>query len=88
MLEIDVQGARQVRAAMPAAQLVLLTPPSLDELVHRLQGRGTETPEALAARLARAQVELAAASEFDHVVVNHDVERAAREVAALVQAED
>ena len=65
LLEIDLQGARQVRAAMPDAQLVFLAPPSWEELERRLTGRGTEPDEVIAARLAQARVELAAADEFD-----------------------
>ena len=84
LLEIDLAGARQVRAQLPDAQFVFLAPPSVDELVHRLAGRGTETAEALAERLARAELEMAAAAEFDHVVVNRDVHQAAHEVALLL----
>ncbi|HEV7206224.1 MAG TPA: guanylate kinase [Jatrophihabitans sp.] len=87
LLEIELEGARQVRRTMPEARFVFLAPPSTEELVARLAGRGTESPEAVAARLARAEIELAAASEFDHVVVNHDVAEAAREVAALIEAD-
>jgi guanylate kinase len=84
LLEIELDGARQVRRSMPDAQFVFLAPPSLEELMQRLVGRRTETPDEVAARLARAQVELAAEPEFDEVVVNHDVEHAAREVASLI----
>ena len=73
LLEIDMEGARQVRTAMPAAQLVFLTPPSFDELARRLVGRGTEDPAKVRARLDRARQELAAEGEFDAVVVNDDV---------------
>ncbi|EXJ51174.1 guanylate kinase [Microbacterium sp. MRS-1] len=83
LLEIDLQGARQVRAAAPDATLVFLTPPSWDELVNRLVGRGTEGPEERARRLKTAKVELAAQGEFDYRVVNDDVARAAAEIAAL-----
>lgn len=85
LLEIDLQGARQVRAAAPDANLVFLLPPSWDELVRRLVGRGTEDAEERARRLKTARVELASQSEFDHHVVNDDVARAADEVAALAQ---
>lgn len=84
LLEIDLEGARQVRASMPDTRFVFLAPPSLDELMQRLAGRGTESADAIVARLERAGFELAAEDEFDEVVVNHDVERAAREVAALI----
>lgn len=88
LLEIDLQGARQVRAADPSATLVFLLPPSWDELVHRLVGRGTEDAEERARRLRTAKVELAAQGEFDYRVVNDDVARAAAEVAALVRRLD
>ncbi|MBN9190245.1 MAG: guanylate kinase, partial [Microbacterium sp.] len=85
LLEIDLQGARQVRAADPSATLVFLLPPSWDELVHRLVGRGTEDDEERARRLRTAKVELAAQAEFDYRVVNDSVPRAAAEVATLAQ---
>ena len=83
LLEIDLQGARQVRAADPSATLVFLLPPSWDELVQRLVGRGTEDAEERARRLRTAKIELASQSEFDHRVVNEDVAAAAREVVEL-----
>lgn len=83
LLEIDLQGARQVRAADPSATLVFLLPPSWDELVHRLVGRGTEDEAERTRRLRTAKVELAAQGEFDHRVVNEDVASAAREVVEL-----
>lgn len=83
LLEIDLQGARQVREAEPSATLVFLLPPSWDELVHRLVGRGTEDEEERARRLRTARVELAAQNEFDYRIVNDDVARAAREVVEL-----
>ncbi|MCR2785695.1 MULTISPECIES: guanylate kinase [unclassified Microbacterium] len=83
LLEIDLQGARQVRAAEPSATLVFLLPPSWDELVQRLVGRGTEDDEERARRLRTAKKELAAQGEFDFHVVNDDVARAADEVAQL-----
>jgi guanylate kinase len=84
LLEIELEGARQVRRTMPGARFVFLAPPSLDVLVQRLSGRGTESADAVVARLERAQVELAAEREFDEVIVNNDVEDAARELAALI----
>jgi guanylate kinase len=84
LLEIDLQGARQVRKAFPEARLVFLLPPTWDELVRRLVGRGTEGPEERERRLATARVELAAQDEFDATVVNTDVEEAAREVVNLM----
>jgi len=85
LLEIDLQGARQVRAAAPDATLVFLLPPSWDELVQRLVGRGTEDAEERARRLRTAKRELAAQAEFDYRVVNDEVARAAAEVAALAR---
>jgi guanylate kinase len=85
LLEIDLQGARQVRDAMPQATLVFLAPPSWDELVRRLVGRGTEDEEERERRLRTARVELASQDEFDHTVVNGDVSAAAREVVDLMQ---
>ena len=84
ILEIGLQGARQVRAAMPEARLVMLMPPSWDELVGRLTGRGTENQAAVQARLAEAERELAAAGEFDHRVVNADVREAAEHLLSLI----
>ncbi|WP_237404551.1 guanylate kinase [Actinacidiphila reveromycinica] len=84
LLEIDLQGARLVRTSMPEAHLVFLAPPSWDELVRRLTGRGTESPEVIERRLAVARVELAAESEFDETLVNTSVEDVARELLALM----
>jgi len=86
LLEIELQGARQVRESMPDAQFVFLAPPSFDDLRDRLSGRGTETNELIAERLIRAEIELAAGGEFDQIVVNDDVEHAAAEVVALIEA--
>ncbi|AXI80737.1 guanylate kinase [Peterkaempfera bronchialis] len=84
LLEIDLQGARQVRQSMPEAQLVFLAPPSWEELVRRLTGRGTEPQEVIEQRLAAARVELAAESEFDVTLVNTSVEQVAAELLALM----
>ena len=84
ILEIDLQGARQVRRSMPEAVQVFLAPPSWDELVRRLRGRGTEDDEQMAARLATARQELAAASEFDTVVANESVERTVDQLVDLI----
>ena len=84
LLEIDLQGARLVRAAMPEARLIFLLPPTWEELVRRLIGRGTEAPAEQQRRLETAKVELAAQDEFDFKVTNHDVEQAAREVVELM----
>jgi guanylate kinase len=86
LLEIELQGARQVRQRMPEAQFVFLAPPSVGELRERLAGRGTESADVIEARLDRARTELAADREFDVVVVNDDVRRAAAEVVALLAA--
>ncbi|WP_217146751.1 guanylate kinase, partial [Streptomyces sp. AC627_RSS907] len=85
LLEIDLQGARLVRESMPEAQLVFLAPPSWDELVRRLTGRGTEPPEVIERRLAAAKVELAAESEFDTTLVNTSVEDVSAELLALMR---
>ena len=84
LLEIDLQGARQVRESMPDALFVFLTPPSWEELVRRLVGRGTELEEERARRLETAVEELAAESEFDVTVVNSDVRAAAQELVSLM----
>jgi guanylate kinase len=84
LLEIDLQGARLVRAAMPEAILVFLLPPTWEELVRRLIGRGTESPAEQQRRLATAKVELAAQDEFDVKVVNSEVSAAAQEVVELM----
>lgn len=84
LLEIDLQGARQVRESMPDARFVFLAPPSYDELVRRLVGRGTEDEEERARRLETARVELAAESEFDVTIVNDDVHRATDELVSVM----
>ena len=84
LLEIDLAGARQVRAVMPGARFVFLAPPSWAELERRLVGRGTEDLAERERRLATARVELAAADEFDHVIVNHDVHRATDELISVM----
>jgi guanylate kinase len=84
LLEIDLQGARQVRQTMPEALFVFLAPPSWEELLRRQAGRGTEDPTERDRRLETARVELAAESEFDEVIVNADVKNAADELVALM----
>ena len=84
MLEIDLQGARQVRETMPEAFFVFLAPPSWEELVRRLVGRGTENEAERERRLATAVQELAAEEEFDVSIVNHEVHAAAEELVALM----
>ncbi len=80
LLEIDLQGARQVRTSMPGALFVFLAPPSWEELVRRLVGRGTETAEERERRLSTARLELAAEREFDKTIVNAEVHRATDEL--------
>jgi len=85
VLEIELQGARQVKAAMPQARLVFIAPPSWDELVRRLTSRGTESAAVIEARLVTAREELAAQSEFDDIVVNTSVQQAAQALIELTQ---
>lgn len=85
LLEIDLQGARQVKQTMPQAHFVFLAPPSWDELVRRLIGRGTESAEEQERRLRTAKVELAAESEFDVTIINSDVHVAADELVAVMR---
>jgi len=87
VLEIEVQGARQVRAAMPEAVLVFIGPPSPQALRQRLEGRGLDSAEAIAERLRTAEDELAAQQEFKHVVVNDDIATAADELERIVRSE-
>jgi guanylate kinase len=86
LLEIDLQGARQVRETMPQAQFVFLAPPSWDELVRRLLFRGTETPAERERRLETATVELAAEKEFDVTIVNASVREAADQLVKLIRS--
>jgi guanylate kinase len=85
LLEIDLQGARQVRASMPEALFVFLKPPSWEELVRRLVGRGTESEEERERRLETAREELAAETEFDVTIENTEVNLAAEELVALMK---
>ena len=84
LIEVDLAGARAVKAALPEAVTVFLAPPSWAELEQRLVGRGTETPEVMARRLATAEAELAAQGEFDVVVVNNQLESACAELVSLL----
>ena len=86
LLEIEIAGARQVRAAAPDALLLFIAPPSWDELVSRLTSRGTDTPERRAARLALAEEEMACAGEFDQTLINHTVEGVAQSLLSLASA--
>ena len=83
VLEIDLQGARQVRETLPGAIQVFIAPPSLDDLRGRLEGRGSDSPEQIARRLEVAPTELAAKREFAEVVVNDDLDRAVQELVDL-----
>lgn len=85
LLEIEIQGARQVRAVDPDALLVFLAPPSWEELERRLRGRGTEDQAVIERRLEQAKVELAAEAEFDAVIVNTSVAEAAHQLATLLR---
>jgi guanylate kinase len=87
VLEIEVEGARQVRRAMPEAVAVFIAPPSLESLRARLIGRGTDAPEQVADRLATAEHELRARREFGHAIVNDRLEQATDELVGIVQAE-
>ena len=87
VLEIEVQGARQVRAAMPEAVLVFIAPPTANALRDRLEGRGTDDPDAISERLRTAEIELDAQQEFKYVVVNDELERAAAELERIVREE-
>lgn len=84
LLEIDLQGARQVRETMPEALYVFIEPPSMDELVNRLVGRGTENASERARRLLTAETEMAAAKEFDVIIVNDDLDTAVTQLETVV----
>ena len=87
VLDIEVQGARQVNVKMPEAVKIFIIPPSIDELASRLRGRGTDSEEAIQGRLARARQEYAEADFYDYIIVNDDVETAAAELNAIMLAE-
>ncbi len=87
LLEIEVQGARQVRKRLPEAKLIFLLPPSEQALVGRLRGRGTDTAEEVAKRLQTAQDELKAVEEFDYAVVNDELERCVADLREIIAAE-
>jgi guanylate kinase len=88
LLEIELEGARQVRREMPDALLVFLAPPSWEVLARRLSGRGTEDELVIARRLARARVEMAAAPEFDVQLVNNDVHEVCERLVALMRSDN
>jgi guanylate kinase len=87
VLEIEVQGAQQVRAAMPESVQIFIAPPDPSHLRRRLEGRGTDSPDAIDSRLETAELELAVQGDFDHRVVNDDLNRAAAELEEIVRAE-
>ena len=84
LLEIELEGARQIRKSFPEALQIFLAPPNLTELEKRIRGRGTETEEAIQDRLAIANNELIAKKEFDAVVINEDIEKALEEIEILM----
>ena len=88
VLEIDWQGARQIREAVPEATSVFILPPSLTELEHRLRGRGTDSDETIERRLSDAVGDMTHWDEFDYALINDDLERAADELAAIVSGRD
>ena len=87
LLDIEVQGARQVHEKMPDAVKVFIIPPSLEELEKRLKGRGTDTERAIEARLTRARQEYQEADFYDYLIVNDDADKAAKELSAIILAE-
>jgi len=86
ILEIDPQGAFQVKSQAPGSVLVFIMPPSMEELTRRLQQRGSETEEQVRTRLETAERELGLVGEYDHVVLNDDVSRAAQELATIIDS--
>ena len=87
LLDIEVQGARQVRKKMPEAILIFIAPPSLVELERRLRGRGTDTERAIEGRLIRARQEYQEADFYDYLIVNDDIDKAAAKLNAIIEAE-
>ncbi len=87
LLDIEVQGARQVHEKMPEAIMIFIIPPSIDELRRRLEGRGTDTERAMECRIARARQEYAEADFYDYIIVNDNVEKAAKELSSIIIAE-
>jgi guanylate kinase len=86
VLEIDVKGCRRIKDIMSGAIRIFIMPPSLDDLEDRLEERGTETPEQINVRLRNAAVEMRQAAEYDHVIVNDDVECASRELVEIIKS--
>ncbi len=87
LLDIEVQGARQVRRRMPEAVLIFIAPPSMEELEKRLRGRATDTESAIEGRLIRARQEYQEADFYDYLIINDDVEKAAAKLNAIIEAE-
>ncbi len=87
VLEIEVQGAQQVRAAMPDSVQIFIAPPDPSQLRRRLEGRGTDSPEAIDSRLETAEIELTVQGDFDHRIVNDDLGSATAELEEIVRAE-
>ena len=87
ILDIEIQGARQVKKKMPDAVAIFMMPPSLAELRRRLEGRGTESKETIEARIARAREEIREADFYDYLILHQNVETAANEFCALISAE-
>lgn len=86
LVEVDLAGARNIKRLMPSSETVFLAPPSWEALVERLTGRGTESPDVIERRLTTARAELAAQTEFDHVVVNKDVDQAVASITRILTA--
>jgi guanylate kinase len=86
LLDIDVQGARQIRGRFPRCVTIFIMPPSLETLVKRLQARGTDDPEAMALRLHNARVEMAQKDAYDHIIVNDRLETAVEELIAVIES--
>lgn len=86
LLEIDVQGAFQVKEKIPETRLVFITPPSMEELEARLRGRGTDAPEVIEQRLQNAQGEIDASKEYDYIIVNDDLDKATAELVSVLQS--
>ena len=87
ILDIEIQGARQVKEKMPEAVTIFMMPPSIAELRRRLEGRGTDATDVIEARIARAREEILEADFYDYLILNQDVETAASEFSAIITAE-
>lgn len=84
LLDLDTQGALNLKKILPEAVLIFIKPPSIDELRKRLESRGTDSPETIAKRIARAEHEIDQSVHYDHVVVNRDLQEAKRELKAII----